>query len=370
MSRWGAPGLPWGGPGLWWRRMSTWTRLGLVVVGLTACDGAPPPAVPEPATAPSAAPSAAPGARSSRIAQPEVAGTGAPSAALSVASETVSPPKAALAAPTPGKIACGQEACDAASQVCCLHGGGRNTPSCFAPPAGKRPYWAGCGREFKRCDESSDCPDGKVCCIAFDDTSGGGMEYSCEDGPCPAGAEACIPGGSCRQKDYECRGDIGTAMGQCAFVQPPVRCGKEVCPTATPLCCIDRKLRNSVCVSSKRCASKTDPEDWDEEPDFPHRVELHCRSRADCGGNYCAIDSYGMGCSPMGAPWVNDIVHCVSPQRAYRCGSTILCETTKDCPSKLSGQGSGPERRLVVCAPSRDLPPWLKSCRYQEGSGR
>lgn len=156
---------------------------------------------------------------------------GAPPAATLTAARTTPPattpttvqtptPTPATAAPSAtapaasgadGSIACGKATCKVGAEVCCEPSGKPKVCKPVAAGADEKKILAACGtREqiiAKACDDSSDCPGERLCCMPMrhgSDASFG--TYECVAPKECDTSERCVPGtqGTCKTKGMTC----------------------------------------------------------------------------------------------------------------------------------------------------------------------
>jgi hypothetical protein len=131
---------------------------------------------------------------------------GGPDAAIPDASEGG---RSTCTGSTPGAIGCGQRPCAAATEACCGGPGG----VCLAKAA-----FCGAGGVIRvRCDDSSDCADGEICCPSGVPSAGNDAPYetSCRKPDPFGGAFGC--GKSIGGFDFPnlCACDADCAFGTC-----------------------------------------------------------------------------------------------------------------------------------------------------------
>lgn len=253
-----------------------------------------------------------------------------------------------LAGSEAGVVRCGEGRCEAGKEVCCHFLG---VASACAPRVGlsstgepsdadrTQAQLETCRGEVEgaesaycqisHCDDSSDCPEGMICCSEA--LSGEAGYSACKparpDGASPCqGYEDCVEGSACAVPGTVCRGRV------CKKADVRVSCGDRRCSAAAPVCC-ESASSPPVCVAEADCA----------EDLAAGRFAVECRGRADCpAGMYC--------CAGFG--------------HAYCSGECInvpfACEVDADCPAEVVGF---PLRGCVASGPN-DPPPARRFCLY------
>jgi hypothetical protein len=252
---------------------------------------------------------------------PVVVGPGASSAEAKAAQPPFNP--------STQRVACGgARSCDTASEVCCLQGSetyacaprqplsdaaGVTAPPTLpgGPPSGDLSGLLGanieaCKRALSSdtlngvllCDDSTDCPQGQVCC--------GQWLWS------GAGARVCVPGSATGDSvcDFgeSCVGETcvtrGTRCvdGGCRLANAKVRCGGVVCGEDAPVCC-SQNFQTPTCV--RDCKA----------PNEDARATVYeCSGLASCApGEWCNGEMFSSHCGRL-------------------TGETILCESPSECP--------------------------------------
>ncbi|MGC4068304.1 MAG: hypothetical protein QM784_27370 [Polyangiaceae bacterium] len=205
------------------------------------------------------------------------------------------PSAEASASATPNAIACGKARCKLDSEYCCV----TERPYCvprkraeeIPPFCAPKPEDAATGSGFLvACDEPSDCPSGKRCCL--DVRAEGDSEWRA--GHC---ATTCTTSVLC-QRDGQCGAayvcDRTKGYGACAVARPGVAdCQGQRCSGATPVCCMNSETGRASCTTEQQCPIALAMND----PLKP----FVCRTQADCGSGLleCCIypGTYGL-CEP------------------------------------------------------------------------
>lgn len=200
----------------------------------------------------------------------------------------------ALRTQTGERVACGDGACDAGSEVCCASES-RGVVEGIACVAGSEPSSVDADQATCRvhssavllyCDDTSDCGPDEVCCVQHDP-----LRASCQsrselaNGTCDRW-RLCQASHECPAEAPECR------HGACRPIVRP-SCGDASC-TGEETCCFNRAFRVFECVSSGP---------W---PDNPCARGTHvqgsllaCRSSRECfpGQRCCASTQRGLYCA-------------------------------------------------------------------------
>jgi len=238
---------------------------------------------------------------------------------------------------TPGKIACGNAACDLGTQVCC-EDDARGVAQCVGKPA-KDQY--ACDKVAdaiteKHCDEKADCPGQQTCCMTWGCSGGCPPVAVCSGFPCLHGqVEQCLPGGAC-SPGFRCVPGEGNRPGHCSYEKAGVACGKKRCSGDEPVCCWNAKKKSGECA--KDCGEEPDEDRW----------ALHCTSPDDCGGYPCA----NAAVSPL------QFTACLGSYDVPDRSSVVFCRSIKDCP-KMNMLGLP-----KACLPDASFPGKPKTCRF------
>ena len=246
--------------------------------------------------------------------------------------------------PSTNRIQCGDEVCDATTQICCGFSGERGCAKRLPIGPGKidlpvvQPLIEGCNDTVDSqysfdslwlCDDSTDCPNGSVCCsqwlwsgadmlacIPASDTGELVCDYS----------ERC-DGNTCRTRDTHC------VKRACQRQNVRVSCAGKLCDERAPICC----QRGFEAPPS--CAASCEPANEDERVfEFECSDSSHCPPGATCQagmfGSYCAkqIDA------------ANALVLCASDDDCPRDGCAWMGKQT---PPKCV---EGPRPGFKVCS--------------------
>jgi hypothetical protein len=256
------------------------------------------------------------------------------SGVLSSASASASAPAASGNRSDPGSFECADKRCTVGETCCSSPQQGYCIPSVDDGEASAIGYlktqWDQCsvlpfGRSswsrIARCDESTDCSEGKVCCEGFLFSGSDGLADCLElpkNGatPCDFG-EACLDASTCRTPGTTC------IKGVCDKIPQRQRCDKQTCTAAAPYCC----------ASSLTCSA---------DPTCGGGPRIACSRHADCLQGERCLDQRGATSCLRGHP---DADH-----------APWICEKNRDCARACEGYGGG----KPVCAEASV--PWLKSC--------
>lgn len=132
------------------------------------------------------------------------------------------------AASDPGMVMCGSTSCNTSEKSCCHKTGDAGSDECIGPNGSCN------GGTVIRCDESSDCADGLVCCDNFGSTScattcgGGGYQVCRSDSECGTNSDA---GAAAMKCIVQTCGGTPAAMGRPAIPATTVQaCAVETVP--------------------------------------------------------------------------------------------------------------------------------------------
>ncbi len=135
------------------------------------------------------------------------------------------------AASDPGMVMCGSTSCNTSEKSCCHKTGDAGSDECVGPNGTCN------GGTVTRCDESSDCADGLVCCDTFGSTScattcgGGGYQVCRSDSECGTNSDA---GAAAKKCIVQTCGGTAAAMGRPAVPATTVQaCAYETVPPRT-----------------------------------------------------------------------------------------------------------------------------------------
>jgi hypothetical protein len=291
----------------------------MAVCSLARCTPHPDPMQPgESSLAPPATITAAAAPASAAASGPPLETTGAPRGARS----------------DPARFRCGDSSCRSAKETCCSAG---DKAVCLASSANDGPVgavgylktqWEACegaakslGRSMTRidrCDESSDCQAGTICCEQF--LFSGGEMNECEPAPssgktpCNYG-ERCIEDATCRLPGTRC------IEGYCQKSVVDLRCDQATCSGSTPVCC----NKPSGCQAASACPSES---------------RIRCTKNADClAGQTCSVHGSATECTGLVIPT----------------GLEPVCTRNADC------RDACPDGKPARCQASSVA--WLKSCQ-------
>ena len=226
--------------------------------------------------------------------------------------------------PSTNRIQCGKEVCDASSHVCCGfstdYGCAPRKSAVSGPNAEDRflPSINSCKEnvaseysfdELYLCDDSTDCPEGQVCCSQWL-WSGAGL-LACLPAS-EAGDQVCdyherCAGDTCRTRDTHC------VKNECHRVDALVTCSGVACSGDRPVCCQRGFQTPPTCERDCEPASEED-----RVFEFECSRSEHCPPGAWCQsgmfGSYCAksidfanavmlCESDG-DCMPDGCEWL------------------------------------------------------------------
>jgi hypothetical protein len=237
----------------------------------------------------------------------------------------------------PATFRCADKRCRAGETCCASPVQGYCIPSVDDAARGAIGYlqtqWDQCARlpyersnwsRIARCDESSDCSEGKVCCEDFLFSGSDGLADCLEmpktgATPCEFG-EVCLDASSCRMPGTTC------INGRCRKIPERQRCDKQTCTADAPYCC----------AGSRGCSA---------DPACGGDRRIACSRHADClMGERCLDDGGATFCVKAHA----------DPDHA-----SWLCEKTRDCAKVCSGVPGKPTCSEASVA-------WLKSCSCEE----
>lgn len=200
--------------------------------------------------------------------------------------------------PSTNRIQCGNEVCDATSQMCCGFSGERGCaervkvgPGTIDPQV-VEPLIASCQNNVKSrysfdslwlCDDSTDCPDGFVCCSQW--LWSGADMLACipasERGDLVCDYHERCAGETCRTRDTHC------VKNECRRKDVRVVCAGKPCDKNAPVCC-QRGLESPP--TCEPACEATGEEDRAFE--FVCSDSSHCPPGATCQagmfGSYCA----------------------------------------------------------------------------------
>jgi hypothetical protein len=235
-------------------------------------------------------------------------------------------------------IACGEARCGA-GELCCLSA----EPKCL-PIARERECLDAQGTAM-RCDESSDCAAGKICCfgVIYDrqanrvwcETPAACAVPLSRPGSFPIpGTELCARGGACRSPKLVCVDDDSMPSGgRCISNVGAVACkdGKP-CPADRPFCLWDAATRTGECIPRGP---------WDHEDGV-----YACDGPEDCVGTPCCTAGTRTMCS----------MDCTESFRF----AEYVCHRDADCPRP---ERNATQRIVWHCADAGgDAPPGLREC--------
>lgn len=237
------------------------------------------------------------------------------------------PPRRSALGGTRDTIACGEERCDAAKEKCVT----------LLKPA---PAWSCVPRESTSdnyndifdCDDGTDCPWGKTCCLSF---ASANTAYVCATRKMgdDCRMEVCEPGGARCPVGQVCTN--GFCLPE---KRPGPRCGAKHCTGATPYC---------VWAGGKgTCAGATEAQAAvDDLGRGGQSSVLECTESRDCGPGFSCCTGMALGTKQSHCS-----VNCDSAN------SMKYCSTDADCPTV-----PGPKLR---CQRPKDagLPAWSKLC--------
>ena len=245
------------------------------------------------------------------------------------------PPEGRVANASTNIIACGKQACNATSEICCgfsdVFGCAPRMPVVESNLIEDRlaSNLDSCKKSVKSeysfdtlifCDDSTDCAEGQVCCSQW--LWSGASLLACI--PASATGESVCDYGercaadSCMTRDTKCRD------GECRLASAKVKCAGVVCADDAPVCC----LRDMEGLPKCERACKAADED-------SRAVEYECSGPAGCPpGTTCQAGLFGSYCA----------------KEIDSANAVILCESQSDCPKDAceSMGGKGP----TVCAES------------------
>jgi hypothetical protein len=232
-------------------------------------------------------------------------------------------------------IDCGDSLCPVDGGVCCdFH----DDPRCgevvdLAPEDGwmreDNPQLAACRTTtthnralmgYFRCDESSDCGKGAMCCLSFRPF---GRRVLCTPAQRPGASpcendEVCKAKGRCRTKGTIC------IDGLCRMPDPIGRCGATACTREAPLCC----GKPATCRTMAACE-----DEW---------KKYSCSRARECpAGQHCAAVANGSAC--VGDP---------KPSQGYH----RVCDSDDDCATMACDGGP------ATCSNGYTGVTWLRSC--------
>ena len=269
----------------------------------------------------------------------------------------------------PGKIRCGDAACDAKTQVCCQNH--TSQPGCAARQVLSKEARAGQHGRYDKllpayldqmsacakalgtvgsfdnvsvsyCDDSDDCPAKQVCSLTQDTLNAASLTIlECKPGALVTRASAfeeCTGDGPCRLPDTVCDGS------HCVLRAVGRECGDESCPTGTACCW--RRSGCFACTKAGDCQGAG------------NGVAQDCFSSRDCPMPrrcHVVLDSDSLGAYYYGGS-------------SCQVGDHELCQTDADCRPEQNGH------RLKGCSDPHGMPvPWpdeaphgLKLCDYSE----
>ncbi|MFO0677657.1 MAG: hypothetical protein U0169_14070 [Polyangiaceae bacterium] len=182
--------------------------------------------------------------------------------------------------------------------VCCIAGPGA-TPLCTGTP--------GCaGAERLRCDDSSDCESGKICCRRNVGVSA--VESSClrpvDCFQSPGASQLCSTAdGRCETGSFcsRVRDGAGAASDECVYFTPVarVRCDRDAvtpsdCTAGTPVCCSALVPAENTCVQTPSECEGTDILECDDMRDCPSG-RVCCATVGTRLSTKCTTDSVCVG---------------------------------------------------------------------------
>ena len=311
--------------------------LGLALVG--ACSG-PAPLLDMPSPARSAAvpfgvPSGTPSVAPIPTTGPAASSVQAPTKA-ELANHEI-PSRKGAPGSTKGTISCGEKRCVAGKEVCRFVTDDQVWAWVCVPPEAEVSSATG----FYPCDDGSDCPAGKTCCLSF---ASADEAFHCADRGAGECREEICAGGE--EGAAECPKGRSCSSGMCLVTKPPgPTCqGKVRCPAEKPVC--KWAAGKGECVSEEKL-----------EELWPLRLEeaskggvalLACTRNADCGpGGHCCTGFLG------GAREARCGLHC------DMANSMQYCDSDADCPKD---EGLTWKCKSVAGSGS-ELPSWSKTCQ-------
>ncbi len=231
-------------------------------------------------------------------------------------------------------ISCGDVTCSR-GQVCCKNKM-EERGKCVPPGPRVRAECVMGGGMAIECDESGDCPTGKVCCELFEPSVD--IVYECAALPCKTTHEVCGAGAKCAP-GYACEKTDRYPGARCYFTAASVACGKgKVCSKQTPVC--HWKDGVGTCVGRASLATY-----------FTH---YECDDRADCGPGYvCVYPTRGPKDAGLNA------TSCRGHSGHSYPNATITCRKDADCTSQTKYYGMP----SWACVAADVGPPGLRVCR-------
>ena len=224
-------------------------------------------------------------------------------------------PRARVGGYEPDTIVCGSKLCKSGSEACCKSGDESVCAQLQRVPVHQQwisDDWVDCDTvgltgssdEIDLCDDSGDCPGGKVCCSNW---LVSGVSASVCIAAKPGGEnvcdyfERCVEGHPCRTAETQCE------AGRCELRGAAIRCGSSFCEATSQVCCErDGKLG---CTTDAACGA----------PGSGARAH-HCTGPSGCPhGSRCTARVYDSRCQGL-----IDIAN-----------TSLLCETDGDCPEEV-----------------------------------